>query len=610
MLRQNISIILLACAVALPGPAGAQAAKRGAETANRTAAATSTRILLFNVPPAASYDVRQNGTSVASLNAGPAGSVSFDGSTSPGDAIAFLLTGIDPVTPSAPGGFVATGSTDGCVQLTWNTPVNTEYVTDFSLLWGPSAGVYTDSLHVDHLEIVHNGAVSFSTQCGFANGTYVFALRAHNSFDLWSGLSAASTTTISNENTQGPPPPANVAVAENPAGCAHVTWTSSSDPSVVGYRVYRGTRPRAQGAYVDSTDVGLANSVSFCELAAGTYYLAVRARTTIGVMSGYSKEVSLNLVGPDVTPPVISQLSPPDGTTGVARNTTVFFVVSDARSGVDASSIDVRLNGQPCDVTHTAIPGGTGYAVQCSPSGELAANTLYQVTVSASDNADPENMATAASSFTTGANSVNDIDPPVFSGATPSNGAVEVLGTTPVEVTISDSGLGVDFQSIVMTIDGAPVGVEVSGTPASARISHQPAAPFAGGRTIRVTVEGCDRAGTPNCAVPLSFEFTVASPLAAVAAPGAIVPNGFWANDPARPMEIRDLPPAWDVRIFDAAGTPVRRFQNKQGSAYTWTWDFRNDGGQRVAPALYLVRVTDGAGSVREAGRFLVQADR
>jgi len=62
------------------------------------------------------------------------------------------------------------------------------------------------------------------------------------------------------------------------------------------------------------------------------------------------------------------------------------------------------------------------------------------------------------------------------------------------------------------------------------------------------------------------------------------------------------------VRIFDAAGIPVRRFENHASEGYTWTWDFMNDGGQRVAPALYLVRVTDSGGTVHGTARFLVQS--
>jgi hypothetical protein len=89
----------------------------------------------------------------------------------------------------------------------------------------------------------------------------------------------------------------------------------------------------------------------------------------------------------------------------------------------------------------------------------------------------------------------------------------------------------------------------------------------------------------------------------------AIVPDGYWLNDISRPLEVRDLPARWTVRIFDTSGACVRRHENATEGA-TWTWDFHNERGTRVAPALYLVCVTDGAGAVQRRGRFLVQAAR
>ena len=603
MLRQTISMILLAGVQAafVPGPAGA--AKSGDAGANRTAAG-STHFMLFDLPPAGSYDVRHNGASAGSATAGPTGSLEYTVSTSVGDEVRFILTGIDPVTPSAPGGFAAVGNNQGCVALSWDTPTPGEYVSDYALLWGVTAGVYTDSLQITRLDVVSSGGKTRVTKCGFPSGTYHFALRAHNSFDLWSGLSSPSTTAISNENTQGPPAPTNVAATENPPGCARVTWSASGDPTVTGYRVYRGTRPRTQGAYVDSTDVGQVTNGSFCSLAPGTYYLSVRAKTAAGLLSAYSREVSLSVIGPDVTPPVVSGVSPADGATNVARNTTIFFVVTDARSGVNFNTILVRMNGQPVVNTASATTGG--YAVQCSAAGGLPANADVLVEVSASDRATPANTMNASWTFTTGADAINDTEPPVISGASPAPDADDVAPASSVAVTITDAGLGVDFGSIVLVVDGEEVAHEVSGTPASARVSWEPASPFAAGRTIQVRVDACDRAGTPNCAETYTYSFTVGS-AALAASPGAIVPDGFWADDPVRPMEVRNLPPSWRVRIFDATGTPVRRFDNAQ-PGYTWMWDFKNDGGERVAPALYLVRVTDSSGSVQGTGRFLVQS--
>jgi hypothetical protein len=99
------------------------------------------------------------------------------------------------------------------------------------------------------------------------------------------------------------------------------------------------------------------------------------------------------------------------------------------------------------------------------------------------------------------------------------------------------------------------------------------------------------------------------SPGSAMEGQGAIVPDGYWANDPARELEVRDLPGNWCVRIFDTSGSAVRFYRNPVEGT-TWLWNFRNDNGELVAPALYLVRVTDPSGTVQRSGRFLVQSGR
>jgi hypothetical protein len=88
------------------------------------------------------------------------------------------------------------------------------------------------------------------------------------------------------------------------------------------------------------------------------------------------------------------------------------------------------------------------------------------------------------------------------------------------------------------------------------------------------------------------------------------VPDGYWAVHPSRPLQVVNLPTSWTVRIFDTAGRKVKAYTNTEGDGMDWTWDFSNDHGQRVARALYLVRISGPDGTVRRTGRFLVQSDR
>lgn len=610
MVRQAFALILLNTMLAVAAPSvAAEAAQKAPSKTGATAG--NTQFLMFGMQPAGSYDVRQNGAPNGTVVASPLGGVEMDDVTAVGDRYEFLLTGVEPVTPNDPAAFAAAGSTNGCATLSWNAPAGGEFVTDYMLLWRRTGAVFTDSAQVTLTDIIQAGSRWSTTRCGFSNGTYTFALRAHNAFDLWSGLSNTAGATISNEDTQGPPPPTNVAATENPVGCLRVTWTRVGDPSVTGYRMYFATRPRSQGAYTDSVDVAANASVaSRCGLAAGTYYAAVRSFTDTGLISAYSSEVTTTLQGPDVTAPVLSQRDPANGAVDVPRNTGISFVVTDDRSGVNPTSIIVRLNGVQAQQSEVDLTSTTsGYWVQVDPAADLPATALITVAVTASDGAPTPNVLNASWSFTTGTTSISDLTPPAIAAVSPLPGGTGASANGPIEVDISDAGSGVSLASVRLLVNGASAAFTVQGTAANLRITHRPTSPFTSGSQVSVRVEACDRASTPNCAAPLDYSFTVGGMNLALGS-GDIVPNGYWAGDPTRPLEVRNLPTAWKVHIFDAAGFSVRRYDNNGTDGANWTWDFTNDGGQRVAPALYLVRVTDSSGTTQRTGRFLVQSSR
>jgi len=586
--------------------AATNARAAGTPAGSSRALAGNTQFILVGVAPAGAYQITRNGTSIGSTTAGPAGSFAHTMTTSSGDAIGFSLTGIQPVTPAAPASFAAAGRTDGCVVVSWNNPPTSDYVTDYHLVWGTVNGVWTDSVAVDRLDVVRSGTRSSHTRCGLASGTYYFALRAHNSFDRWSGLSSSASATISNQNTVGPIAPNGVAITEPSFGCARVVWTKVGDPTVTGYRVYFGTRPRSQGAYTDSLDAGNTASGQRCGLAAGTYYAAVRSYTGTGLISGWSKEVVLVARGVDVAAPTITQRSPAAGATNVALNAVVSCTVVDDKTGVEQSSVQLRINGQLVTPTVTAVTGG--FSVTFRPSSPLAPNSTVQVQLTAADKATPANSANPSWSFQTGSATANDNTPPAISLVTPTQGASGVESRPTIEVAITDAGLGVDLTSIEFSVNGRAVTVDISGSPANTRVSYQPATAFPAGELVRVRVEACDEAATANCAGPVEFTFTVAEGMSETQT-ASIVPDGFWANDPNRPMEVRNIPRDWRVRIFDPTGTRVRQYESAYDGT-TFSWDFTNDSGQRVAPAVYLVRVTDSAGDVQRSGRFLVQSTR
>jgi hypothetical protein len=333
--------------------------------------------------------------------------------------------------------------------------------------------------------------------------------------------------------------------------------------------------------------------------------VAVRAYDATGSFSGFSLEQAVYVLGEDLEDPQVIVASPRDGHTGVALNASILFVIADGQTGVDRSSIAVQING--------AAPGSmsvsgdsASYAIVCEPEGGFTGDTEVTVEVSASDLADTPNSTTISWSFTTG--SVSDDTSPVLVAQDPAPGATNVDPASVVRLRFSDES-GISTPSIVFTVNGETVS-DTSLTfhdNGDVTVQYDNESRFAPGSTVSVSVALSDLAAN---AATVEFTFTVRkSDVVADNMLARIVPDGYWAHDPAKPLEIRDLPPGWTVRIFDTGGYEVRSFRNSEGTGVDWTWDFENDHGRRVAKSLYLIRIIDEAGSVRRSGRFVVRSE-
>jgi hypothetical protein len=518
----------------------------------------------------------------------------------------------NPVPPSTPSWFVATGTDFGCADLQWETPAAVERVTEYVLAWGTSPGVYSDSVVVDINDVTSQGGTSSYRHCLGVAGEYCFVLRAHNAYDLWSAYSAESCADITNDRPQPPSPPTNVSVQESDFGTASVSWDPVGDALVTGYTVYYGNQSVDGGqaaAYDDSLDAGDNTTALIPGFAAGTYYFAVKSYTAAGGRSAFSGEVSLTMAGTDVSAPTIVSTNPADGATDVPLNMHVFFTIADDKAGIDRNSLTVTANDSP--ITALSFSGDEmEYAVTATPAQDFAPLSPVVIEVTADDMATPPNRLVASWSFQTADRPITDTEPPVFGGTVPANGATNVAADSNIRVEVSDAGMGIDVASMVFYVDGSAVSFRTVGDPFNMTLIYDNAGGFTPGSSVSVRVTACDVATPANCGELSDYAFTVASSPESADDRAAVVPNGYWANDPTRPLEVRDLPLSWTVRIFDTAGRLVRSYTNRDVDGLDWTWDFTNDHGQRVARALYLVRVTGPDGSVRQSGRFLVQTDR
>ena len=186
---------------------------------------------LFNANPSRSYTVLRNGATQATLNSSINGSLVFSSQTSPGDQFRIFETGGGATPPSIPTGVAASGDAVGCAHLSWNPNPETD-VTLYRVYYGQGSGAYVDSIDA-------TGTVA--DLCGLTDGTWYFAVRAHNSAGLLSGLSLEASASVSNGDAQPPVPPGLLVVRAGAPGCVDVLWNGSGDPTVVGYVVDYGS---------------------------------------------------------------------------------------------------------------------------------------------------------------------------------------------------------------------------------------------------------------------------------------------------------------------------------------------------------------------------------
>ena len=78
--------------------------------------------------------------------------------------------------------------------------------------------------------------------------------------------------------------------------------------------------------------------------------------------------------------------------------------------------------------------------------------------------------------------------------------------------------------------------------------------------------------------------------------PNPFTPNGDGINDVMTVIfDVQRLlvPKAVNLEIYDLNGRRVRRTERQLSSGgYSHQWDGRNDAGQRVAPGLYILRIS------------------
>ena len=267
-----------------------------------------------------------------------------------------------------------------------------------------------------------------------------------------------------------------------------------------------GVDPATLRVVLDGTDVSAAGTFSAghfslqpgANLAYGTHHVKVAVSDRSG---NAMTPAQWTFAVADVTPPVLSDATPKDGSSGADRTPVISFQVADIGIGVDPDTIAVTLDGTQVGAGASYVAGRFTYV----PPAALGFG-VHTVSARVSDLAGNRSPALAWS-FT-----VADEDPPVISGQRPLAGSI-VPGATVIAFDMADAGTGVDAATLRVDVDGSDV---VSwGSLTGSHFAYAPGNLGAGVHTIAVTV--ADNSG--NVAGPVMWQFAVADPATLALAP-------------------------------------------------------------------------------------------
>lgn len=196
----------------------------------------------------------------------------------------------------------------------------------------------------------------------------------------------------------------------------------------------------------------------------------------------------------DLSPPYVTLYQPAKGANNVAPDCLISFHVKDDLSGVDSSSIKLKIDGT---LVSRKIRGNVhDYIVEYQPLDLFDYGQQVLLEVDAQDLAkDPTNvMSTDSSIFTI----MLDTSPPGVVWIKPGQPGDHIPLDSEFIVQISDSLTGVDVNSLKFKFEGAAIYPRISGAPNSYQIQFIPVNRLQFNQQIEFVVTGTDLAKTPN----------------------------------------------------------------------------------------------------------------
>jgi Bacterial Ig-like domain len=311
------------------------------------------------------------------------------------------------------------------------------------------------------------------------------------------------------------------------------------------------------------------------DLAYGTHTVTYHASDG----AGNSRDGAWSFAVVDTTPPSLTHAVPADGSSGEDRRPEIAFDLADAGTGVDAATLHVVLDGTDVAAAGTYAAGHFSLV----PAASLPYGT-HHVKVTARDRSGNA-MPAAEWTFT-----VADATPPVLSDPAPRNGSSGSDRTPAVSFQLADAGIGVDPDTITLSIDGTAVAA--AGSLAGGRFTYVPAAPLGFG-VHTATAEASDRAG--NAASALVWSFTVADEDPPVVAGRRPLPDSIVPGATAIAFDLTDAGTGVDAGtlVIDVDGSDVSSWGALSGGHFSYAPGNLGAGVHTIS-----VTVADNAGNV------------
>jgi hypothetical protein len=330
------------------------------------------------------------------------------------------------------------------------------------------------------------GACSFSYSGTFADGTHTASVTvSDNAGNLAAASIGFSVDTSAPAITDISPPDGSLTASGSPTiGAQFVSWRGIDESSVV---------IRVDGTDVTASAVVAASGFSLSmPLSDGVHVVYVEVSNIFGNAASASWSFTI-----DTTAPQITSMSPASGAFTNNSRPAISASFSDAMSGINATSVQLLINGTDATPLATVTSSGITYMPATALPDGIAA-----VTLTVSDNAG--NTATATWTI--------DTKPPTVPTSATTNGSTVTTGAW--QFSASFSGVGQLPDSVRLFIDGVDVTSGASVTQTG--IAYNATLP-AGNHTITLVI--ADAAG--NTA---STTWAVAAEAQPQGATGAIDP--------------------------------------------------------------------------------------